>query len=219
MANNQNVNKVVYGGSTLIDLTDTTAEASDVAAGKVFYAASGARMIGTRTEGGDSTPVGTVIYYAGKTAPGGYLACDGSVYNIADYPALAAFFAENYDAANYWGGDGETTFAVPDWQGEFFRASGTNSREHQGSGAAVGVHQDATEHMHVTIDPSDKTVGFEYTDSHGSTYPQSINNDAITATRDGVYVASVRRVVSKMSTAAYYAARPTNTSLLVCIKT
>lgn len=51
MANNPNVNKVVYGNDTLIDISDTTAVASDVASGKVFYTKSGARATGTATGG------------------------------------------------------------------------------------------------------------------------------------------------------------------------
>ena len=41
------VNKVVYNGSTLVDLTDTTAQADEVKAGKVFYSASGERSVGS----------------------------------------------------------------------------------------------------------------------------------------------------------------------------
>ena len=41
------INKVVYGNDTLIDITDTTAEASDVAAGEVFYNNAGVRSVGT----------------------------------------------------------------------------------------------------------------------------------------------------------------------------
>lgn len=40
-------NKVIYGNTTIMDITDTTAEAADVAAGKVFYANSGVRSVGT----------------------------------------------------------------------------------------------------------------------------------------------------------------------------
>lgn len=51
MASNQNVNKVVYGGTTLIDLTDDTAVASDVISGKTFHLKSGAKATGTAVMG------------------------------------------------------------------------------------------------------------------------------------------------------------------------
>lgn len=44
---NENVNKVIYGNQTVMDITDTTAEESDVASGEVFYKANGARSVGT----------------------------------------------------------------------------------------------------------------------------------------------------------------------------
>jgi len=47
MATNPYVNKVVYGDQTVMDISDTTAEAADVASGEVFYTASGARSVGT----------------------------------------------------------------------------------------------------------------------------------------------------------------------------
>lgn len=40
-------NKVVYGNTTIMDITDTTASASDVAAGEVFYDRGGNRTVGT----------------------------------------------------------------------------------------------------------------------------------------------------------------------------
>jgi len=43
------VNKVIYDGNTLIDITDTTATASTVIEGQVFYTASGERAIGVAT--------------------------------------------------------------------------------------------------------------------------------------------------------------------------
>ena len=51
MASNPYVNKVVYGNSTLIDISDTTATEYDVAEGKYFYAASGEKKVGTANPG------------------------------------------------------------------------------------------------------------------------------------------------------------------------
>ena len=46
MANNENVNKVIFGDQTVMDITDTTATEGDVVSGKTFYKASGARATG-----------------------------------------------------------------------------------------------------------------------------------------------------------------------------
>jgi hypothetical protein len=51
MAENPHVNKVVYGDTTLIDISDTTAEQSNVLQGKYFYNASGAKVQGTAITG------------------------------------------------------------------------------------------------------------------------------------------------------------------------
>ena len=72
MANNPYVNKVIYGGTTLIDITDTTAEPSDVATGKYFYSASGEKVEGTNAGGGGMTVIeepdshgGTIVTITG----------------------------------------------------------------------------------------------------------------------------------------------------------
>lgn len=53
------INKVVYHNNTLIDLTDTTATAADVATGKYFYTNAGVRTQGTNSGGGGG--VGTLL--------------------------------------------------------------------------------------------------------------------------------------------------------------
>ena len=48
-------NKIIYGGNVLIDLTDTTAVASDVASGKYFYGRDGVKTEGTSTKDSDTS--------------------------------------------------------------------------------------------------------------------------------------------------------------------
>ena len=55
MANNQYVNRVDYGNDTLIDISDTTAEAGDVLEGQTFYTRSGAPATGTLGDATTST--------------------------------------------------------------------------------------------------------------------------------------------------------------------
>ena len=55
MANNQYVNKVVFGNTTVMDISDTTADASKVAYGEKFYDRSGAPVTGTNTFDADTS--------------------------------------------------------------------------------------------------------------------------------------------------------------------
>lgn len=70
MAENQNVNKVVYGGKTLIDLTADTITAGDLAAGVTAHDKSGAVITGTDTRDSDTSKDTAAVaeILAGKTA-------------------------------------------------------------------------------------------------------------------------------------------------------
>lgn len=65
------------------------------------------------TQGIEDTPVGHIISHIGTIAPKHYLVCDGSEYNIKDYPYLAQHIEDVFGSINFFGGDGEATFAVP----------------------------------------------------------------------------------------------------------
>ncbi len=78
------INKVVYGNNTLMDITDTTATADDVASGEVFYRANGVRTVGTGS-GGSAIPTLSGTIYVQDLADGlYYLAPEASVYTYQD---------------------------------------------------------------------------------------------------------------------------------------
>lgn len=49
------INKVIYGGNTLIDITDTTAQADKVLTGYYFYGRDGVKTAGTSTFNADTS--------------------------------------------------------------------------------------------------------------------------------------------------------------------
>ena len=71
------------------------------------------------SQGIDDTPIGNIISYMGNSTPTHYLICDGAEYNILDYPQLANHILNEFGSYNYFGGDGELTFCVPDLKNDF----------------------------------------------------------------------------------------------------
>ena len=165
--------------------------------------------------GGGFAPIGTIIAFMGTTAPQDYLACDGTVHNIADYPRLAQFFTDQFGSANYFGGNGTTTFAVPDLRGEFLRGTGTNGHENQGSGANVGVHQNGTVQPAFALSSDQKELFTGY-NTYGDV--SVVGYDARESTNTTKrFVISGSNSTTETS-ARKFTSRPTNTSILWCIK-
>ena len=81
----------------------------------------------------EETPVGSIISYMGNNVPKHYLPCDGSIYNIADYPELALHIKNEFGTYNYFGGDGITTFAVPDRDSKIYSSIITPATSATGS--------------------------------------------------------------------------------------
>lgn len=173
-------------------------------------------MGGLVTSKAGFTPVGTVISVMGTTAPVNYLACDGTVYNIADYTELANYFNEQFGSTNFFGGNGTTTFAVPDLRGEFLRGTGTNSHTNQGNGASVGVHQDATEHIHVYAFKNN-SIGVYSNDSSGNYY--ELKSDSEITEQNASKNISTSANFNENASLLRFTSRPTNTSVLYCIAT
>ncbi len=153
-------------------------------------------------------PVGAVINFFGDSAPDGYLACDGAEYNKADYIALSAHLATLSTASQYVGSTSDK-FKVPDLRGEFLRGTGTNGHTNQGNGASVGSHQDAT-----VIPTVDKDLNSNWVNiKKGSV-------DNMDKTFSGSQTALHTGAGGQWSSSDIYAysTRPTNTSVMYCIK-
>jgi hypothetical protein len=80
----------------------------------------------TTTDISQESPVGSIISYIGLKAPEHYMLCDGSIFNIVDYQELANFIKTTYGTYNYFGGDGTSTFAVPNLINRFLKGSKTS---------------------------------------------------------------------------------------------
>ena len=175
----------------------------------------------------DSASIGRIEAFMRTTAPTGYLACDGTAYLITDYPLLSALFLAEFGAYDYFGGNGTTTFAVPDLRGEFLRGTGTNSHSNAGSGTTVGKHQNPTFHPAFGINTQSSKTMWTYTDgvtpnqTNGifTIYADSMINSSSTSGK-GLQMANNTFATEWNSTNKYanYTSRPTSTSVLYCIR-
>ncbi len=157
-------------------------------------------------------PVGEIISFMGTIVPSYFLACNGTVYNINDYPKLAEHIKDNFGSYNKFGGNGTTTFAVPDLRGEFLRGWGSNSHSGMGSGSAVGTHQDATYHINIWIHENKRI----YYQGNGNSYGV-LNADSTTGESAGGVSINYSATASSAGNARY-TARPTNTSVMYIIR-
>ena len=140
----------------------------------------------------------------GVTAPKDYLVCDGALLNIADYLELATHFKNQFGSINHFGGDGTTTFAVPDLRNEFLRGYGELSGD-------IGVHQDATKHVRVFGNTGSSLLAW-YGDENVSVG----NADTSVISENGFKVTTSKYATS--NAISTYTSRPTNVAVLYCIK-
>ena len=77
-------------------------------------------------------PPGTIIHYAGRTVPSGWLICNGANVSRTDYAALFAAIGTTYGAGN-----GSTTFGLPNLNGRFLE--GTTSTSEVGTYKSAGL--------------------------------------------------------------------------------
>jgi len=71
--------------------------------------------------------IGQIMLFAGNFAPRGWALCDGTLLSISEHSALFSILGTTY------GGDGRTTFALPDLRGR--------APIHQGSGPGLSEYK------------------------------------------------------------------------------
>tara|TARA_R110000796_G_scaffold109198_1_gene220541 strand:- start:1866 stop:2684 length:819 start_codon:yes stop_codon:yes gene_type:complete len=138
-----------------------------------------------------TAPSGTVIQFAGSSAPAGYLKANGNAVSRTTYAALFAAIGTTYGT-----GDGSTTFNLPDLRGEFVR--GLDDGRGVDAGRALGSAQadELKSHNHALL---------TYTNGFNGTRFATFTNTA-GATR---YTENTGGSET----------RPRNIALLYCIKT
>lgn len=86
---------------------------SDTDGEKILWIKQGASWIPVWGNGqGLGTPTGTIMQYAGATAPGSWLLCQGQAVSRSTYAPLFGVLGTRYGA-----GDGTSTFNLPDMRG------------------------------------------------------------------------------------------------------
>ena len=116
-------------------------------------------------------PPGTIIHYAGRTVPSGWLICNGANVSRKDYAALFAAIGTTYGA-----GDGSTTFGLPNLNGRFLE--GTTSTSEVGTYKSAGL-------PNITGD-----VGFgamQEMTGHGAFSTRQINGDGLRVDYSGSF--------------------------------
>lgn len=160
-------------------------------------------------------PSGTVAWFAGNTAPAGWLKANGAAVSRTAYANLFAAIGTTYGTGN-----GSSTFNLPDLRGEFVR--GWDDGRGADAGRSLGSWQKGSGHTVdtgptsvITADYSNSATGAlalsdaGYDAANPADYPQLYAN---TAQKAAYYR------VQNTNELMFGAMRPRNVALLACIK-
>lgn len=111
---------------------------------RAIYTYNGTTLVGVGSSGagGESIPVGSIIAFAGSTAPEGYLMCDGSNVSRTTYGELFDVLGTTYGQ-----GDTTTTFGLPNIKGRVLVGLDTSQTEFDTLGQTGGSKY-LQEHTH-----------------------------------------------------------------------
>jgi microcystin-dependent protein len=135
------IKKAVAGGETAVVVGDLQAGmTAEVVYRSAWASAAGAfELLNPNSVLLGTNPIGTVVDYAGSSAPSGWLLCYGQTVSRTTYAALFAILSTTYGA-----GDGSTTFGIPDLRGRVIAGQDDmgGSSANRLTGASGGVDGD-----------------------------------------------------------------------------
>tara|TARA_Y100000114_G_scaffold132500_1_gene131309 strand:+ start:827 stop:2026 length:1200 start_codon:yes stop_codon:yes gene_type:complete len=181
-------------GSTALTIANNAITTAKIQDGQVTQAKINSAVV--------FTPVGTVIWFAGTTAPTGYLKCNGdaipngsgTVQGVtADFSALYAIVSAN----------------VPDLRGEFIRGWDDGKGTDSGRGMRTFQSDAVQDHQHQFGGDDMITSQGGYSNSGGTFAYDATSNTS----GSGQHMATKNQTGRKASET-----RPRNVSLLACIK-
>jgi len=218
--------KLATDAVTTVKIQDNAISTAKIQAGAVTP-----DKLSTSTNSGFGfVPVGSVIWYAGSTAPTGYIKCNGdSITNgTGTCQGVTTNFAELYAVVGA---------NVPDLRGEFIRALDDGRTVDNGRGIRTAQVEQQKEHSHTASSTTSTNVsdpghihqggywGTPFGGTSGTTTIRSDNSSSNTGPSDfiksnttGIGVtASTTTTVSNAGVASGET-RPRNVALLACIK-
>jgi hypothetical protein len=107
---------IADGTISTVDLADGAVNSGKVAAGAIDYAKLAAAVQQSLC------PSGTIMAFAGDTAPTGWLLCNGATVSRSTYSNLYSVVGNRFGS-----GDNTSTFHLPDFRGRFLRGRDGNA--------------------------------------------------------------------------------------------
>lgn len=125
----------------------------------------------------DEELLGTIKMFAGNFAPKGYMLCNGALLSISQNTALFSLLGNTY------GGDGRTTFALPNLNGRTpFGTGPSNTGKNIALGEAAGNPQTTIQQQNLPSFTSQLRIS---NTNAGSTTPTPSSSIAITGQPNG----------------------------------
>ncbi|WP_236178357.1 MULTISPECIES: phage tail-collar fiber domain-containing protein [Pseudomonas] len=163
-----------------------------------------------------AVPVGALMPFPSGVVPPGYLEADGSLFQDALYPHLAAYLNKKFNIA----GDDASYTRLPDTRGEFLR--GWDHGRSVDAGRTIGSWQKASEHV-FDIGTSISTVSDRNASSSPDTALLDMGYDAVNVAdypgaQYTVSVINASSTVVNSDQLAFGGTRPRNLAVMWCIK-